>query len=1010
MNCRHRFGLWFGICLLAAAAQPARTAPAAEKSSRLEAGFQSPPPDARPLAWWHWINGNVTKAGIRADLEDMKRVGIGGAQMLDVSIYLPPGPVRYGSDLWHEHVQYAIRTAGELGLELDLMNCPGWSASGGPWVIPEQSMKQFVWSELDLEGGRQVDEVLPQPRTNLGFYRDVAVLAVPCGARQEKTVRTNLLEVPLKGITPVSLNTSTFISPGQVLNLTADTAPGGRVRAQLPSGRWTILRFGFTSTGSQNHPAVPEGHGLEIDKMDGQAVAFQFDKALGRIIRDAGPLAGKALRGILFDSFEGGFQNWTANFPQEFQRLKQYDLVPYLPALTGRAVGSAAESEAVLRDFRSVVNELIARNYFGTMQRSAHEHGLKVYAEAQGGPLNPILCNEYVDVPMNEFWVPDAAPRVPKIGEVTSIAHLLGRPIIAAESFTAKPEDGRWQNTPATLKLPGDCAFTAGINRFIFHTYVHQPYDLAPGFTLGRYGTHFGRLNTWWPLADAWMAYIARCQFLLQQGRPYVDICLLIEEDAGYTIPDRELQGPAGYGADVCYGRHLGKMVWKDGALRLPSGVGYRVLALPKTWTASLSDLKELDRLIGAGALVVGAPPSAPTGLHDLREGKAEWEALVRKLWGPEQAPRVQPRQHLAEALPELGIERDFDWSPDSGEWDIRFIHRVTSEGDIYFLANHSRSPATFQASFRMANRAPELWDAVSGQRLSATAYTVTKSRITLPLALEASGSVFVVFRKPLPENWVTSVTSASTETLPNRLPPAERAPGSFLAVDPGTYSVQYAKTPERKLLVENLPPALPIDGPWHVRFQPGRGAPKDIELGQLISWSNHPEPGVRYFSGIATYTTSFTLPPNARPDGQRYLLQLGQVCDLAGVKLNGREVGIVWTAPFELDVTQQLLPGTNRLEVCVANRWINRLIGDETLPPDAEYATTEVSKFTQGRLKELPSWLHDPQALRQRQRVAFTTWHHYGKEAPLVESGLLGPVRLRAAQALQLPVPPVVH
>ena len=925
--------LWFAIGLLMVWVIHFPPLRGAQTPDALELGFRNPPSEARPLAWWHWINGNVTKQGIRSDLEDMKRVGIGGAQMLDVSIYLPPGPVRYGSDLWHEHVQYAIRTASELGLELDLMNCPGWSASGGPWVTPERSMKQFVWSELDVEGGHDVDVILPQPRTNLGFYRDVAVVAVPCTSHGTKAARTNLLESPLKGVTPVKLTSSAPIPLDQVLNLTKAATPAGRLRTQLPIGQWTILRFGFTSTGSHNHPAVPEGHGLEIDKMDPQAVAFQFDKALGRIIRDAGPLTGKSFKGILFDSFEGGFQNWTDHFPGEFQRLKQYDLVPFLPVLTGRMVGSAAESEAVLRDFRGVVNELIATNYFGTMQRLAHGHGLKVYAEAQGGPLNPILCNEYVDVPMNEFWVPDAAPRVPKIGEVTSIAHLLGRPIIGAESFTAKPEDGRWQNTPATLKLPGDCAFTAGINRFIFHSYVHQPYDLAPGFTLGRYGTHFGRLNTWWPLADAWLAYLARCQFLLQQGQPSADICLLIEEDAGYTVPDQDLVGPKGYNADVCYTRHLSKMMWKDGALRLPSGVAYRVLALPKAWTADVSALKDLDRLIGAGAPVVGNPPSAPSGLCDLRQAKGEWGALVQKLWGPDKAPRVTPRQQLDQALVQLGIEPDFDCGAASGGLDVRFIHRLTSEGDIYFLANHSHSPAAFEADFRVANRMPELWDAVSGQRLPVTAFKATRDRVRLPLALEASGSVFVVFRKSLPENWPTSITTASGVSMPNRLPPAANGPGSFLATEPGAYAVEFAKSAGQKVVVDRLPPALPIHGPWQVRFQPGRGAPQEIRLDNLTSWSRHSDAGVRYYSGLATYATSFTLPPSTRSAGQRCLLQLGKVCDIAEVTLNDKVIGVVWTAPFEIDVTDRLVPGTNKLEVRVANRWINRLIGRRWRP-----------------------------------------------------------------------------
>jgi hypothetical protein len=282
---------------------------------------------------------------------------------------------------------------------------------------------------------------------------------------------------------------------------------------------------------------VPEGHGLEIDKMDADAVSFYFDQALGRILREAGPRVGRTLKGLLFDSFEGGPQNWTDTFPAQFRALKGYDFVPLLPVLTGRVVESPSFTEAALRDFRGAVEQLIAKNYFGTMQRRAHERGMVIYAEAQGGPLNPVSVNEFVDVPMNEFWMPDTAPRLPRIKLVASVANVLGRPLVGAEAFTAKPEDGRWLATPATLKDPGDYAWTAGINRFILHHYVHQPTDDGPGFGLGRYGTHFGRLNTWWPLAGAWIDYVARGQFLLQQGRTVTDIAFLNTEDHGYAFP-----------------------------------------------------------------------------------------------------------------------------------------------------------------------------------------------------------------------------------------------------------------------------------------------------------------------------------------------------------------------------------------------------------------------------------------------------------------------------------------
>ena len=465
----------------------------------LDAGFAAPPPVARPLVWWHWINGNVTKHGIEADLADMKRVGIAGVQMFDASIYLPPGPVRYGTDQWHEHVQHAIATADKLGLEFHLMNTPGWSASGGPWVTPERSMKKLAWSETPATGGSALTLAVPRPKIEPlkfrtppakkmeNFFRDIVVLAVPAASTRRTPdweFKTKLKEKTLTAA-PLDPDTTGCIPRAQVIDLTADfDAATGLLRATLPAGEWTILRFGFTSTSSTNHPAVPEGHGLEIDKMDADAVSFYFDQALGRILREAGQRVGRTLKGLLFDSFEGGPQNWTDTFPAQFRALKGYDFVPLLPVLTGRVVESPSFTEAALRDFRGAVEELIAKNYFGTMQRRAHERGMIIHAEAQGGPLNPVSANEYVDVPMNEFWMPDTAPRLSRIKLVASVANVLGRPLVGAEAFTAKPEDGRWLATPATLKDPGDYAWTAGINRFILHHYVHQPTDDGPGFGL----------------------------------------------------------------------------------------------------------------------------------------------------------------------------------------------------------------------------------------------------------------------------------------------------------------------------------------------------------------------------------------------------------------------------------------------------------------------------------------------------------------------------------------------
>ena len=948
-----------------------------QEPSSLESGFANPPQEARPLVWWHWINGNVTKAGIEADLADLKRVGIAGAQMFDASMYLPPGPVRYGTDQWHEHVQFAIRTADKLGLELDLMNAPGWSGSGGPWIMPERAMKRYAWTETEVEGGQEVSVKLPQPKAKLGFYRDVAVLAVPGGASTNTADATSL-----KAVTPVALKvTAEPIATNQVLILTASMKADGALRCVLPPGRWTLLRFGFTVTGSMNHPAQPEGHGLECDKLDADTVTFQFEQSLGRIIREAGPLAGKSLRGVLFDSFEGGFQNWTESLPQQFLRLKGYDLVPWLPVLTGRAVGSQAEAEAFLRDFRSAVGEGIAQNYFGTMQRLAHAHGLRVYAEAQGGPLDPVVCNNYVDVPMNEFWMPSASERLPRLKMVASAAKALGRQVVGAEAFTSKPEDDGLRISPAMLKRPGDEAFTAGVNRFILHYYVHQPYaDVAPGFTLGRYGTHFGRLNTWWPFAGAWVDYVSRCQFLLQQGQTVADVCFLLNEDFGYDFPTNRVSLQPGYDYDICYPRQLMGMTQRNGALRSSAGASYRLLALPAcVWSADVITLRHVLELVKAGAVITGEPPAAPFGLRDCA-ASADFKRLVSELWGGLDGQtetskalgkgRVFRGLALADALRQTGVAPDVSWPSSEGPERFRYTHRRTADTDLYFVLNDSERPASTALTLRERGRQPEVWDAVAGTHADAPDFTPSDSGTTVPLQLEPWGSAFVVFRD------------------------GRRAPE--------------AGGRNKGRNVPELKKVMAVPGPWEVSFDPKRGGPGNTEVGdqraegskegsvifeKLADWSTHDDPRIRYYSGTATYRRKVVFSDFRPPASDaRVYLDLGRVCDVAEVRINGQSAGVLWTPPFRVDISRWALSGENVIEVRVANQWVNRLIGDERIPVEYAYQVGG-GKFTEGALQQLPEWLGKPDAASQNKRHTFMTWRHYTADSPLLPSGLLGPV-----------------
>jgi hypothetical protein len=976
-------------------------ATSADSKPGLEAGFDNPPREARPLGWWHWVNGSVTKEGIKADLEAAKAAGMGGVQMFDVEIYMPPGPVRYGSDLWHEHVQCAIKTAGDLGLEFHLMNTPGWSASGGPWVTAELSMKQLVWSETKTAGGevslrvpKSNTEPASKPRhpVDLDFYQDIAVIAVP-QTTERLDGRDKKIGAAAKPVSRLVDNEVQGIPLNKVLNLTSKMTDDGFLEATLPPGDWVILRFGFTTTGRGNHPAVPEGTGLEIDKLDADAVAFQFEQAIGRIIREAGPLAGKTFNGLLFDSFEAGFQTWTAKFPSAFSALKGYDIIPYLPLMTGRIIESKQVSEAVLWDFRHVVEEMVAENYFGTMHRLAAEHGIKLYSESQGGLLNPMSANRYVDVPMNEFWMPEATARASRIKQSVSSASLAGKRVVAAEAFTATPENGKYQNSPARLKRPGDQAFTLGINRFIFHSYTHQPVtEAAPGFALGRYGTHFGRLNTWWPYADGWIDYVSRSQFLLQQGRIVADVCFLIDEDLGYGLPAELTTMLSGYDFELCYPPTVREMTVEDGVLNHPTGAKFQLLVTPErwmaeTWVAELLTLRHIRDLVRAGATLAGQPPVAPAGLNDLMQ-KKEFDRLVDEIWGGLNDGAAKSKRLGAgsvyvglsalKVLQEKNIAPDFSSSSDAA---FKFIHRSTPDAEIYFVFNDSADFLRTDLQFRQANRRPELWNPLTATHADAPIFNRTQEGISLPVEFGPWGSTFVIFRKPLPERWVTKAAPINLEWNKDKfLTRAE------------SVRIVYSDEKQQNRQLAGLPASQLVRGPWQLEFIDGRGAPEQAVFEDLISWSEHKHPGIRYYSGTGIYTTDFEV--QSLNQNQVAILDLGEVADIARVFVNDEQVGVLWTPPFRADITSFLHEGPNSVQIHVANRWINRLIGDEAIAVDYTYQE-EGSKFTKGRLEALPAWLRDPSKRPGNGRHSFSIWKHYDAESPLVDAGLLGPVKI---------------
>jgi hypothetical protein len=1192
------------------------------QAGSLESGFQHPPPSARPQTWWHWMNGNITKEGITADLEAMHRVGLGGAQIFNVDSDIPAGPVPVLSPAWLEMVRHAAAEADRLGLELCLHNCAGWSSSGGPWNTPAHAMQRVTTSELNLAGPQHFSGPLPAPPQKLGYYCDIAVLAFRStatnqpkkpdqkrgpGAEKGSPSKADgppslIQNIEAKGgfngaevmssSSDAALHPEQIISRSEIVDLTARLASDGRLDWLVPTGSWTILRIGYTPTGENNHPAPPEARGPECDKFSPAALDAHWNGYVQKVLDTLGPLAGrgKALDNVLIDSYEVGGQNWSPEFRAGFQKHRGYDPLLLLPTLTGRVVDSPEISERLLWDIRRTIADLFAENYYGHFQQLCHQHGLKASFEPYTGPFDSLQCGAYADIPMGEFWVggvPDTSIKL-----ASSVGHIFGQPIIGAESFTSSvgPKHGRWLDDPYSLKALGDLVFCQGINRLILHRYALQPWtNRWPGMTMGPWGTHFDRTITWFEPGRAWFEYLARCQFLLQQGRFVADAAYFCGESAPVELRAGNPALPFGYDYDALNADVLLCATMQNGRLVLPSGASYRVLILPPSDTAMRPALlAKLLAFVTDGLAVVGTPPKASPSLQDYPQCDQEVRELATRLWADCDGQTVTEHRlgkgvvvwgkSLAEVLAELDLHPDFSKGLDA---DLAYIHRRAGDTDIYFVSNQRGSYSTTECRFRVAGAAPQLWNPETGQIQAAPVWRVDGGRTILPMSFDPADSVFVVFRPPgkpsaKPANHLVEVTHetaapaespkaqdlrlvkavygafagsgarsvdvtrevqalvaagkpgihadndlsgedpaalivkrlrvtfnshgraqtlavkegetlalpadakvvkaiygdfpdlepgpehtidvtarlakliragrlnvragsslagrdpasgftkelrvdylldgipkhcvvAENETLslpetdqPAGTPPSfEFEPDSgghrLLAWLPGTFRCSWAAGRESKIECASVPDPVELSGPWEVHFPPGWGAPAQVNFEHLHSWPEDSDPGVKYFSGTATYLQSFDVPAVLLRSDREVWLDLGRVKNLAEVTLNGQPLGILWKPPFRVNITNAAKPGTNRLEIKVTNLWPNRLIGDEQLPPDTEWAGNH--------LKAWPKWLLEGKPSPSG-RLTFTTWHHWKKDEALLDSGLLGPVLLRAAEIIPIRAP----
>jgi hypothetical protein len=1280
----------------------------------LAAGFQSPPPSARPQTWWHWMNGNVTKEGITADLESMQRVGIGGAQIFNASEGIPPGPVKFNSPEWHEMFSFAVKEADRLGLELCLHNCAGWSSSGGPWDSKEHSMEHVVMTETKVSGGQKFSGTLPQPKTEWNVYHDIAALAFrspdgegssmkSAGPKVSASIASikgdvlldgdlsTFVSLPtnrlpqfvqlefsqpfasreaalsfgqgageVKGVIQVSDDGKTFrdvrefTTPGRptrpltfafgsesvsgkfyrikftaigsrtrsldvagvdfsprlrienveakdgdtgafvasseaensapedllvkhdkVIDLTSQMDANGHLDWDAPTGSWIVLRVGRTPMGRNNHPAPEEGTGPECDKFSTTALDAHWAGFVQKCIDDAGPLAGKGktFNNVLIDSYEVGGQNWSENFRAEFQKRRGYDPLKFLPAFTGRVVDSPEISERFLFDVRRTISDLFADNYYGHFKDLCDARGMTASIEPYTGPYESMQQGAAAEIPMGEFWV-DRNNINSSVKLASSVGHIYGRTVIGAESFTARPGvHGRWLDDPYAIKALGDQIFCFGINRYIFHRFAMQPWtNRWPGMTMGQWGTHFDRTSTWWEQGRAWLQYVARCQFLLQHGRFAADAAYFCGENSPAEMRVGDPALPAGYDFDSIGADALKDATVDNHQLVLKSGMRYRVLILPPSdRNISPPLLKKIRALVADGLTLVGAPPEHAPGLENYPKCDDEVKAITAEIWGQSDGKKITQHQFgkgrvywgapLETVFAELHGTPDFEFAH-AANARLSYIHRTGDDAEIYFVSNQRDQFDSVDCTFRIAGKMPELWHADTGVMEPAPVWHEENGRTIVPLEFDPSGSVFVVFRhaasgdhavaltknvsikksghepklvvrravygtptrtprtadvtakvksllasgktqiivnnkladadpaldtvkqlrvdysaagqkhtETVPENQTLELPSAArvTKAVYGDLPADDGAskeidvtaklskliehgalsvqidnvlagadpmvnkpkecrvdysldgvrksvtvaenemlvigkpttlgqpPALTLRVDengkwmadstaPGEVRLTLASGKKLRAKISAVPPATEITGPWDLNFPPNWGAPGHVTFDKLISWTDSPDSGVKYFSGTATYSKEIDIAAADLAAGKSLWLDLGGVKNLAEVFVNGKPLGILWKPPFRVDLAGAAQPGKNKLEIKITNLWPNRLIGDEQLPDDR--------KWIGKRLQEWPQWVLDGKP-SPTGRYTFTTWHHWTKDDALLESGLLGPVKL---------------
>lgn len=947
-----------------------------EVLNRIKSNFQNPDRASGVNCWWWWLNGNVNKAAITKDLEAMKSRNFQGAMIFDAGGHnqrgnrdIPKGPL-FGSDEWNELFVFAMDEAKRLGLEMGFNIQSGWNL-GGPRVTPQYAAKQLTYSEIKVKGDKNATLKLGLPASRFEFYRDIAVLAFPVNpsARTEESISDLDLKLgfhELGGSAPdcrflleneprnknVRLKETYIIQKDEVIELSGKMDANGNLKWEVPSGEWIVLRIGYTCTDSHVSTSSGDWQGSVLDYMSREAFDFYWNDVVEPIFSAAGSHVGSTLKYMETDSWECGGMNWTDKFAEEFKHYRGYDLKNYLPVAAGYVVDGIETSNAFLADFRKTLGDLVAYNHYAVFQEYAHEHNMGIQPESAGphaGPMDGIKNYGFNDIVMSEFWSPSPHRPNPEnrffLKQASSAAHIYGKKIVGAESFTTIGphwNDELWHDQKSSF----DHEICAGLNRMYFHTFTCSPPEM--GFPGQEYfaGTHVNPQVTWWGQSGAFVDYIHRTQSVVQEGKFVADVLYFYGDHVPNVFPFKH-SDPAGvmpgFDYDVADETVFLQLKVEDGKIVVPGGIRYRMLVLPDHRVLSLTVLKKVEKMLQQGATVIGYKPEKLISLTGGTDAKKTFSELCDNIWGeavPEKGEKNYGKGKVAWGIPareyllSKEIPADFDILENDSKTDFDYIHYTIGVSDVYFVTNQTTERQKINARFRVSGKQPELWDALTGETREARAFTQKDGLTTVPLTLEPYGAVMVVFKREIDEN------------------------------RKGTEQNNYH---DFETLAE-------ITGEWKVAFDPNRGGPVSAVFPELLDWTQHPDDGIKYYSGTAVYNKIFNIDFEPQKDKQ-YFLELGNVKDvgIAEVKINGKDKGTVWTSPFRVEITEELQKGENTLEIKVVNSWYNRVAGDQTFPDRKQFTSTNIELRHDFRGRPID-------------------------EIPLEPSGLMGPVKVEEA------------